>query len=267
MFDLSAILKSDAFGREEEIVQIELLLESMDDISSRPLFQICLKETFEEAPRFEMRDGTLSLKNPWAFVGPRGAKLEYSFLGRAGESYMVDAGEPVISGECALPHGSYQYRVFSVPEGEPQPEDRHVIYSGSCILGDVDILHFDNKLLEIRHIRAGFKEFFILPIYIENLEFVETRAKYDDGVAYPIYSGTCYYLNRDDEKVYFGDEFNPVRIVIINGRDICLYKSDGSKPYLVYESRHKIASLKPEDNSGVVCYVPDFYEYEALEGN
>jgi len=54
------------------------------------------------------------------------------------------------------------------------------------------------------------------------------------------------------------------QIVIINGRDICLYKNDGDKPYLIYESRHKITSSKPTDGSSVVYYVPDFYEYEAL---
>jgi hypothetical protein len=211
-----------------------------------------------------MREGILSWKNPWAFIGPRATKLEFSFKGREGGTYEITPGKSVISGECALPHGNYQYKVFSLPDAESSDEEKKILHTGSCILGDVDIFHFDNKLLEIRRIRSEFKEFFILPVYVENLEFIETKARYDDGIAYPVYRGSCYYLNREDEKVYFGEDFNPVQIVIINGRDICLYKNDGNKPYLIYESRHKITSSKPADGSGVVYYVPDFYEYEAL---
>jgi hypothetical protein len=266
VFDIGRALRSGEICREEEIIQVELIMESEDDSSGRVLFPICLRETFEEPPVFEMRGGTLTLKNPWAFVGPGGARLEYAFKGRACASYQSVAGESAISESCSLPHGSYQCRVFSLHAGG-SPDDKHIIYSGTCILGDVDIFHFDNKLLEIRRVRAGFKEFFILPVYVENLEFVETEERYDDGVAYPVYSGTCYYLNRDDEKVFFGDDFNPARIVIINGRDVCLYKRDGNKPYLIYDSRHKLTAAKPDAASGVVYYVPDFYEYEAIEGN
>jgi hypothetical protein len=192
--------------------------------------------------------------------------LEYFFRGRENGAYEIDARNAVISDDCTLPHGSYHYRVFSL-SGGLSPADKKVVCSGSCILGDVDIFHFDNKLLEIKRVRAGFKEFFILPIYIENLEFAETKEKYKDGVAYPIYRGRCYYLNRDDQKVYFSEGFNPVQVVIINGRDICLYRQDGSKPYLVYESRHKIIDSLPENVNGLISYVPDFYEYEALEGH
>jgi hypothetical protein len=267
VFDLGSLLESDEFGRDEEIVQAELVLDGEGDNSSRALFPVCLRETFGETPRFEMRDRILSLKNPWAFVGPSSSQLEFSFKGREGESYRAMSGESVLSGDCDLPHGNYQYRVFLLPDGESPDDGKKMIYSGACLLGDVDIFHFDNKLLEIRRVRSGFKEFFILPIYVENLEFVETKARYDDGVAYPIYSGVCYYLNREDEKVYFGDDFNPVQVVIINGRDVCLYRNDGSKPCLIYESRHKITSTKPDSASGIISYVPDFYEYEALEGN
>jgi hypothetical protein len=264
VFNLVESLRSAEFGRDEEIVQAELILESADDNSGRELFPICLKETFGEIPRFEMRDGVLSLKNHWAFVGPPDGRLEYSFKGRASESYVVRAGDPVISPICGLPHGNYQYRVLTLSGDEAAPEKK-VIMSGSCILGDVDIFHFDNKLLEIRRVRAGFKEFFIQPVYVENLEFAETRAQYDDGVCYPVYGGVCYSINRDDQKVYFGDDFNPVQIVIINGRDICLYKKDGGKPCLIYDSRHKIVAETPDPKSGIVHYVPDFYEYEALD--
>jgi hypothetical protein len=213
-----------------------------------------------------MRDGVLSLKNHWAFVGPPDGRLEYSFKGRVGESYVVRAGDSVISPNCGLPHGNYQYRVLTLSGDEAEPEKK-VIMSGSCILGDVDIFHFDNKLLEIRRVRAGFKEFFIQPVYVENLEFVETGARYDDGIYYPVYGGVCYSINRDDQKVYFGDDFNPVQIVIINGRDVCLYRKDGGKPCLIYDSRHKIVAEPPDPKSGTVHYIPDFYEYEALDGN
>jgi hypothetical protein len=266
VFNLGESLRSAEFGRDEEIVQAELLLESADDNSSRELFPICLKETFEDIPKFEMRDGVLSLKNHWAFVGPSDGRLEYSFKGRVGESYVVRAGDSVISPRCGLPHGNYQYRVLTLSGDETAPEKK-VIMSGSCILGDVDIFHFDNKLLEIRRVRAGFKEFFIQPVYVESLEFVETRAQYDDGVYYPVYGGVCYSINRDDQKVYFGDDFNPVQIVIINGRDICLYKKNGGKPCLIYDSRHKIVAETPDPKSGMVHYIPDFYEYDALDGN
>ncbi|MDR1578758.1 MAG: DUF2791 family P-loop domain-containing protein [Synergistaceae bacterium] len=265
VFNLGDSLRTAEFGRDEEIVQTELMLESTDDNSSRELLPICLKETFEESPRFEMRDGVLSLKNHWAFVGPSDGRLEYSFKGRTSESYVVRAGDSVISPTCGLPHGNYQYRVLTLSGDEAAPEKK-VIMSGSCILGDVDIFHFDNKLLEIRRVRAGFKEFFIQPIYVENLEFAETRAQYDDGVYYPVYGGVCYSINRDDQHVYFGDDFNPVRVVIINSRDICLYRKDGGKPCLVYDSRHKITAQIPDTKSGLVHYIPDFYEYEALDG-
>jgi hypothetical protein len=266
VFNLGDSLRTAEFGRDEEIVHAELILESADDNSSRELFPICLKETFAENPRFEMREGVLSLKNHWALVGPSDGWLEYSFKGRVCESYTVRAGDSVISSKCGLPHGNYQYRVLTLSGDESAPEKK-VIMSGSCILGDVDICHFDNKLLEIRRVRAGFKEFFIQPVYVENLEFMETRAQYDDGVYYPVYGGVCYSINRDDQKVYFGDDFNPVQIVIINGRDICLYRKDGGKPCLVYDSRHKIVAETPDPKSGIVHYTPDFYEYEALDGN
>jgi hypothetical protein len=266
VFNLGESLRTAEFGRDEEIVRAELLLESADDNSSTELFPICLKETFEESPRFEMRDGVLSLRNHWAFVGPPDGKLEYSFKGRVGESYVVRAGDSVISSQCGLSHGNYQYRILTLSGDEAAPEKK-VIMSGSCTLGDVDIFHFDNKLLEIRRVRAGFKEFFIQPVYVENLEFAETREQYDDGVFYPVYGGVCYSINRDDQKVYFGNDFNPVQIVIINGRDICLYRKDGGKPCLVYDSRHKLVAETPDSKSGIVHYTPDFYEYEALDGD
>jgi hypothetical protein len=265
VFDIGDYAAHSDFTREEDVVPVQLILEGEYDSSCHDLFSICLRETFKENPRFEMRDGTLTLKNPRAFVGPGDAKLEYLFKGRKSGSYEINARNAVISNNCELPHGNYHYKVFSL-SGGPLHTERRIIRTGSCILGDVDIFHFDNKLLEIKRVRAGFKEFFILPIYIENLEFAETKEKYRDGVAYPIYHGTCYYLNRDDQKVYFAEGFNPVQVVIINGRDICLYKQDGNKPYLVYESRHKIIEALPENGGGLISYVPDFYEYEALEG-
>ncbi|MDR1509798.1 MAG: ATP-binding protein [Synergistaceae bacterium] len=265
VFDIGERVSKSDFARDEDIVPVQLILDSGDDSSRRDLFSICIRETFRESPRFEMRGGTLSLKNPQAFIGPGDAKLEYFFRGRENAAYEINARNAVISDDCTLPHGNYHYKVFSL-SGGLSSADKKVVCSGSCILGDVDIFHFDNKLLEIKRVRAGFKEFFILPVYIENLEFAETKEKYSDGVAYPIYRGTCYYLNRDDQKVYFPGSFNPVQVVIINGRDICLYKQDGNKPYLVYESRHKIIDSLPE-NGNVISYVPDFYEYEALEGH
>jgi len=240
-------------------------VESAEESSSHPLFPVCRRETFAEAPRFEMQDGGLTLKNPWAFVGPRGAMMEYSFRGRMNESYVVEAGATVISANCGLPHGRYDYSILSYSDVEPW-RWKNVIYSGSCILGDADVFHFDKKLLEIRRVRTGFREFLIPPVYVENLEFVGTGTLFFDGVPYPVYSGTCYYVNRDDEKIYFGEDFNPVRMVIINGRDICLYKRDGEKPYLIYESRHKMAASKPEPGSGIPFSVPDFCEYEVLDG-
>ncbi|MDR2780691.1 MAG: hypothetical protein LBB28_06155, partial [Synergistaceae bacterium] len=266
VFDIGAYAAHSDFTRDEDVIPVQLLLDGEYDSSCHDLFSICLRETFGENPRFEMRDGTLTLKNPAAFIGPDDAKLEYLFKGRKSGTYEISALETVISNRCELPHGNYHYKVFSLSDGLFQAE-RKMIRTGSCILGDVDIFHFDNKLLEIKRVRAGFKEFFILPIYVENLEFAETKERYDDGVAYPVYSGTCYYLNRDDQKIYFADSFNPVQVVIINGRDICLYKQDGSKPYLIYESRHKIIEALPENVSGLISYVPDFYEYEALEGH
>jgi hypothetical protein len=139
---------------------------------------------------------------------------------------------------------------------------KRLAYSGNCVFGDAGVLHFDNKLMEIRRVRSGFKEFFILPVYVENLEFLEMSAMYDDGVPYPVYSGSCYYINRDDERVYFEEGFNPVRVVIIDGRDACLYRSDGGKPCLIYDSRHKLVPFPPE---GGVHYTPDFYEYETID--
>jgi hypothetical protein len=266
VFDIGNHLAHSDFTRDEDIVPVQLILEGENDNSCHDLFSICLRETFGENPKFEMRDGVLALKNPRSFIGPGDAKLEYFFTGRRSGTYEIGARSTVISDDCDLPHGNYRYKVFSLTGGA-LPEGKRVICSGSCILGDVDIFHFDNKLLEIKRVRAGFKEFFILPIYVENLEFAETKEKYEDGVEYPIYRGTCYYLNRDDRKVYFPESFNPVQVVIINGRDVCLYKKDGSKPYLVYESRHKIVEDLPENRSGLISYVPDFYEYEALEGH
>jgi hypothetical protein len=266
VFDIGDYAAHSDFTRDEDVVPVQLILGGEYDSSCHDLFSICLRETFVENPRFEMRDGMLTLKNPRAFIGPDDAKLEYSFKGRKSGVYGINALNTVISNDCELPHGNYHYKVFSLPGGPFQTEKK-MICTGSCILGDVDIFHFDNKLLEIKRVRSGFKEFFILPIYIENLEFTETKEKYGDGVAYPVYRGTCYYLNRDDRKVYFAESFNPVQVVIINGRDICLYKQDGSKPYLVYESRHKIIDAMPENGSGLISYIPDFYEYEALEGH
>ncbi|MDR1137702.1 MAG: ATP-binding protein [Synergistaceae bacterium] len=266
VFDIGAHLAHSDFTKDEDIVPVQLILDSEDDNSCHDLFSVCLRETFGENPRFEMRDGTLTLKNPQAFLGPDDAKLEYLFKGRKSGAYGTDAKDTVISNDCGLPHGNYHYKIFSLSE-RPSETEKKVICSGSCILGDVDIFHFDNKLLEIKRVRAEFKEFFILPIYVENLEFSETKEKYKDGVEYPIYRGTCYYLNRDDQKVYFPESFNPVQVVIINGRDVCLYKQDGSKPYLIYESRHKIVDELPENRNGLISYVPDFYEYEALEGH
>jgi hypothetical protein len=141
-----------------------------------------------------------------------------------------------------------------------------VIYSGSCVLGDADEFRFDGRLIEFRRARSGFREFFIMPACVENLEFAGTKVLYDDEVPYPVYSGMCYCVNRNDEKIYFGDDFNPVKMVVINGRDACLYKNDWSRPCLVYESRHKLSASEPEPNSGTVFYVPDFYEYETLDG-
>ncbi|MDR3165627.1 MAG: ATP-binding protein [Synergistaceae bacterium] len=266
VFNLGESMRAAEFGRDEEIVQAELLIESADDNCGAELFSICLKERFDETPRFEIRDGVLSLKNHWAFVGPRDGRLEYSFKGKVGESYVVRAGDSVISRKCGLFNGNYRYRIFTLSGDEAAPEKK-VIMSGSCILGDSDMLHFDNKLLEIRRARAGFKEFFIQPVYVEKLEFAGARARYDDGVLYPVYEGVCYNINREDKKVYFGDDFNPVQIVIINGRDVCLYRKDGGKPCLVCDSRHKIAAEAPDPESGMAYCIPDFYEYEALDEN
>ena len=266
VFAVGAALCSEEFGRKEDIVHVELILGSAEDSSSHVLFSVCRRETFREAPKFEIRDGSVILKNPWAFSGSRATTLEYSFKGRADGSFIAAAGEPVISENCNLPHGRYDYSVSSLPDIGSMRAER-VIYSGSCVLGDADVFRFDNRLLEIRRVRSGFMEFFILPVYLENLKFEEVGSLYDDNVSYPVYSGMCYYINRNDEKIYFGEDFNPVRAVIINGREICLYKRDGEKPYLIYESRHKLVPFKPDGDSGITWHIPDFYEYEALDGN
>jgi len=240
-----------------------MILENSDENFSHMLFSIRLREAFWEAPKFELRNGALSLKNPHSFIGADDAKLEYSFKGKSGKSFEARARESVIASDCGLPCGGYQCSVYHISDGVFS-QGKRMIYSGDCILGDDDIYRFDNKILEIRKVRSGFKEFFILPIYLEELRFDEFSDEYGDRIKYPIYSGTCYYMNRDDKKVYFSEDINPVRAVIINSRAISLRSRKGEPLKLIYDTRYKIT----DSSNGLAkasYHNPDFYEYEELD--
>ncbi|MDR3280674.1 MAG: hypothetical protein LBT23_09175 [Synergistaceae bacterium] len=264
-FFLGAHVSLSGYSKDEDLEPVELILENGDENFSHALFSICLREAFWDAPKFELKDGALILRNPQSFIGADNAKLEYVFKGKAGKSFEASARETLIAKDCELSCGGYHCSVFHISDGIFS-EGKKMIYSGACILGDEDVYRFDNKIIEVRKVRAGFKEFFILPIYLEDVTFSGFREEYGDGISYPIYSGTCYFLDRDDKKVYFSDAINPVRAVIINRRNISLHSKRGEKLRLIYDSRYKITDTL-DGLAKVSHYSPDFYEYEVVDSN
>jgi hypothetical protein len=275
IFDLGRRVLKMATSVYGELQPVELIVEYMSEVSRVEIFNIRFHETYEVPPQFEMTNRVLSVRNPYAFVGPEDAILEYHFQGSKGDaSFKVCAGESVITDSCFFEDGKYQYTISGIPDN--YFTTRNQIYSGSTVLGDVNVFRFDKKVLEIKKVRVGFRDFVIMPIFIERLEFVGTGVRYNDGIRYPIYQGQCFYRNYKDEKVPFADKaqehygkrksykVNPIQVVFINDGEICLHTQSGDGLYLMFDSEFRITDIEYNEYNRSRYYNPEFYEYSVV---
>lgn len=277
IFDIGNYLFSKSGSWDTATVAVEIVVIDDKDFLRYKLFDIIVKESFTDIPQFQMEDMILSIQNPYAFIGPDDAKLEYHFYASDGSksTYILKSQEFILSSDCILPDDEYKYEIY-LPSNNIFSDERRLICSGKCVLGDINVFRFKNKAIKIEKVREVNKTIDIKPIFIERLRFIEVTDKYCEGGDYPLYIGTCFYNNQYGSKVPFSSKeyitskgftkymVNPVYILVLNKKEICIYNGDDEGLY-IDKARNAITDFEPTKFNEKNFGNPEYYQYEVVE--
>ena len=134
-------------------------------------------------------------------------------------------------------------------------------------VGDERYSRFYNHTLCLKYItedaETSVGSIMIKPVYIENIQYVETREITYEGGIFDVYSGEMYYFNNAKEKVFFSRSYdddhhkymvNPVKIIYLNENYLRIVNQDDEGIYyFTYVENdneyHQISDREPKPGS------------------
>lgn len=244
---LGNALQSFCSAGEFSIADVVMKINGIKQNSTYLIARVCYKERFLGEPEFWTEEQKLYWNQGGIFIGKKNRKFTLSLL--YGETatpieFQLDENTEYVEIPADMPIGNYRYEI-SILSGTLFKKVKEVIAEGDCIVGDENLLRFQNRRIVIDAITDGFNEgvgrITIKTCYIDKIEF---QGMGDTSEGYcPVYSGVMYTIGYHGERYDFSFDnhtnkrgvtkmmVNPVRIVYIGDIALCITDSDGDGLY------------------------------------
>ena len=180
------------------------------------------------------------------FIGKKNRKFTLFLYGETATpiEFQLDKNTEYVEIPADMPIGNYRYEI-SILSGTLFKKVKEVIAEGDCIVGDENLLRFQNRRIVIDAITDEFNEgagrVTIRTCYIDKIKF---QGMEDTSEGYcPVYSGIMYTTGYHGKRYEFSFDnhtnkrgvtkmmVNPVRIVYIGDIALCITDSDGDGLY------------------------------------
>lgn len=211
-------------------IKLQVLLKGNREHHVYPLARIFLKEGFLNRPKLWEENHLLYWDKGGAFIGQSNTKFKLTLTMDSHEpmNFDLDLDNDFIPLPESTPEGEYNFTISAVFPNVFKREVKEIA-GGRCIIGDRNLLRFQNRRIQISKITDEYKIVEIHPCYIEGLEFKGIEETSEGRC--PVYSGTLYrniFKNRNkiektpysfqqmtDEKGVVYEKINPVKIIYI----------------------------------------------------
>lgn len=223
-------------------VHLDLKIERNQTAETYPLGSVFFKEGFLRRPKLWEENGVLFWDLGGAFIGSPNQKfiLTLALGSNAPLTFDLDESTDSLLLPENVPGGEYQYKIairskslFSQTEIE--------LAQGECIIGDKNLLRFQNRRIRIPSITNGEKTIEIHPCYIDQIKFEGIQPTSEGNC--PVYSGILFrYKDGNNRKNFSSEAFtdergitryqvNPVLVIYIGERTMSITNSHGDGFY------------------------------------
>lgn len=240
------VLQSFCDASDFSLVDVSMKVNGNKQSSTYILAHVCYKERFLGKPEFWTEGQKLFWNQGGTFIGKINRKFILSLYGEMDTSieFQLDEKTEYVNIPEDMPIGNYRYEI-SIMTGSLFKKIREIIADGDCVVGDQNLLRFNNHRIVIDAITDEFNEdaghIQIRTCYIDHIEF---QGMEDTSEGYcPVYSGVMYTTGYHGERYDFSFDnhtnergitkmmVNPVRIVYIGDIALCITDSDGDGLY------------------------------------
>lgn len=240
------VLQSLCNVESMSLADVEMSVHGHKQSSKYMLARVCYKERFLSKPEFWTEENKLFWNQGGTFIGKTGRTFTLELQGENGDpiSFQLDENTEYIEMPEDIEIGVYRFQI-SIMSGGMFKRIKEVIAEGDCIVGDQNLLRFNDRRIVIESLTNGFNEeagyIPIRPSYIDQIRFMGMQ---DTSEGYcPVYSGVMYTTGYRGERYEFSfDEhvtsrgvkklmINPARIVYLNNTTLCITNSDGDGLY------------------------------------
>ena len=207
---------------------------------------VFFKPGFINEPHFYYEKDYLHWDHGGRFIGSSGQKLTLHLQDDRDNEYSIDFCET--NDDIVLPdyiiEGSYQFELSAITGGMFK-KTKELLNSGELFIGDENKLRFKDKNIIIESVsdedNTESAHIKITNCFIDNIEFIGIEDT-SEGVC-PVYNGIMYgYDNWGNRHDFSFEEhtnsqgvrkiaINPVRIIFINDRTLCVTDKDGDGLY------------------------------------
>lgn len=228
---------------------IKMVIIGENETSQYILTRIFYKERFLKQPEFWSENGILLWNQGGKFMGDSDRRLTLTMTSDSGSilEFAMNATSESVNLPENLEIGNYRFEI-SIFSGGLFKKVKETIAEGDCVIGDPNLLRFQNRRIVIESITDEYKEetghIGITPCYIDKLKF---QGMQDTSEGYcPVYSGILYSSGFHGERYEFSFDahknsrgiskmmVNPVRIVYVGEATLCITDSDGDGLYYYY---------------------------------
>lgn len=235
-------------------IKVEVELSRKQTTQKYLLATVFCREGFIKKPGFWFHEGRLYWDRGNMFIGKANRKFTLTLLGEMGDAldFEIDGETEYVMLPDQINFGNYRFEV-SILSGGLFRKTKEIIAQGVCVIGDENVLRFKNRRIVINTItdesyeEAGHIK--IKTCYIDQLEFKGIQET-SEGIC-PVYAGTMYTDGYQGERHEFSFSshttdlgvkkimINPVRIVYIGGKTLCITDSEGDGLYYYnYYDKH-----------------------------
>lgn len=240
------VLQSLYATSEQSDINVEMELSRGKTVQKYVLARVFCKEGFIKNPEFWYQNNKLYWDYGNMFIGKTDRNFILTLFDEKENALDFDIDEEM---ECVtLPEqmdvGNYRFEV-SILSGGLFRKTKEIIAEGNCTIGDENELRFKNRRIVIGAITDEFNEeaghIEIRTCYIDRIIFKGVQET-SEGMC-PVYTGILYTDGFNGERYEFSIDshitnrgvkkmmVNPVRIVYIGNKTLCITDSEGDGLY------------------------------------
>ncbi len=249
---LGNVLQSFAGTAAFSLAEIQMIVKGITQNDCYTLARVCYKERFLKTPEFWTENNRLFWNHGGGFIGKEGRKFTLSLCRNEASftEFELDEGIESVEIPSDMELGNYHFNI-SIFSGGLFKKIKEVIAEGDCIVGDKNLLRFQDKRIVVDAVtdsaneNAGYIQ--IRTCCIDNIEFTGMENT-SEGYC-PVYKGIMFTEVSHGKRYEFSFDVhtnnrgiakmmvNPVRIVYVSDIALCITdpEYDGLYYYHYYD--------------------------------